>query len=397
MPGVRVVATPAPQVLGLSAEKVKEQAEVIVPEIIKVLTRPAAESKATSEKASVKRFVFDGTIEEINQHFLGQRWTDGLPVMPPTEEAVKRMLAGTDRDPDEVVGTVSPRNGRATIEVIAANAVMAGCRPEYMPVLIAAVEAVTEPEFNLSGVQSTSNSVSPLLIVNGPIRRQLNINSEMGLIGYGFQANNTIARALRLIMIAAGGSWPDDNAMCTLGKLPIFLFGEWEEASPWPPLHVELGHRAEESTVTAVHASAFHAIAAGTYPAERLIENIGQVMGEPGPLSREYWWGADLTLVLNPLHAEIMAAAGLSKEEVKKRLMERAKVPFSRLKSSHFTPGKIGDACPWINEVKDDTMIPLVDQPDQLTLVVASGRNWGHAAFFPAWGCYRSRVTKKIK
>ncbi len=399
MPGLRHVATPAPQVHGLKPEKIREQAQLIIDKLIDALTVPLTEEEKHQkmEAEKDKRIVCKGTLEEVNRYFLLHHWSDANPIIPPTEEAVKWMLGGTDRSPDEVVALIPPRDGGATVEVIAINAVMAGCRPEYMPVLIAAVEALTEEQFDLYGAQSTTNSVSPLVIVNGPIRDDININCDLGLLGYGWQANNAIGRALRLILITVGGSWSKINAMCTLGKLPIWVIGEYEEVSHWDPLHVELGYERDSSTVTVIHASAFHTIAAGTYPSEKLLTDIGHVMGEPGPLSRAYWWAIDLTLVLNPLHARIFAEDGYSKEDVKRALLEKASIPFSRFKSSHYYTKRITTACPWFAEATDDTMIPLLDSTEQLTIVVAGGGNWGHAIYFPAWGSYRSRVTKKIK
>ncbi len=395
---LRVVATPAVPILGLEKDKVREQANLVINAIVSALTAsPTSPEKPSEAKAAEARSITRTDIQDVNRYFLLRHWTDGAPVIPPTEEAVRWMLTGTDRAPDAVVALIPPRNGRATVEVIATNAVMAGCRPEYMPVLIAAVEAMSEPQFNLSGLQATTNSVAPFLILNGQVRRDLNVNCEMGLIGYGWQANNTIGRALRLLLIAAGGSWPRMNAMSTLGKLPICVIGEWEEVSPWQPLHVELGYDRNSSTVTVVHAAAFHTILAGVYPANRLLANFGNIMGVTGPLSRTCWWGVDLTFIMNPLNAATRASEGYSKEAVKVQLMKNARIPFSEYKHSHYIPGLLLDTIPWFAKATEDTMIPLLDKPEQLSIVVASGQNYGHSMFLPAWGPYRSRVTKEIR
>src|SRR3989338_5856393 len=142
--------------------------------------------------------------------------TDGLPVVPPTRERVTLMLAGTARNRAELVGEVSPNYGRATVEKVAVNAVMAGCRPEYLPVVLAAVEAVCDDAFDLHGVSATTNSPSPLVVVNGPIRLALDINCGAGVLGSGWRANATIGRALRLVCVNVGGATPGVVSMSTL-------------------------------------------------------------------------------------------------------------------------------------------------------------------------------------
>ena len=167
--------------------------------------------------------------------------TDGLPVVPPTETRVARMLAVTARPADEVIALVPPNYGAATLEKIAINAVMAGCKPDYLPVVVAGVQAMCAEQVSLHGVQGTTHTATPLFIVNGPVRQQLDINCATGVFGSGWRANATIGRALRLIMTNLGGARPgeiDKSAMGHPGKY-TFLIGEYEEASPWEPLHVE--------------------------------------------------------------------------------------------------------------------------------------------------------------
>ena len=194
-------------------------------------------------------------VEEVNRLFEARGWTDGLPVVPPTLTRVEAMCATTARAPSDVLGEVEPLRGEATVEKIAANAVMAGCRPEHFPVVLAAVEAVLDPAFNMRGVQTTDENVAPLLIVSGPLAARLGINAGFGALGPGWRANAAIGRAVRLVMLNLGGGWPGAVSLAGLGQPGRYTLCLAErEDSPWPPLHVELGYRPEQSTVTVLRA-----------------------------------------------------------------------------------------------------------------------------------------------
>ena len=178
-------------------------------------------------------------VAAVSREFAARGWSDGLPVIPPTESRVAAMLAGTSSDPLEVIGILPPRRGEATVHAIAVNAVMAGCVPEHMPVLIAAVGAIAHPEFNLSGVNATTHPVSLFLLVSGPIAADLGIHAGSGCFGPGFPANATLGRALRLIQLTVSGAWPgsgDRSTQATPAKL-AFCATENLEVSPWPPFH----------------------------------------------------------------------------------------------------------------------------------------------------------------
>src|SRR2546425_10912162 len=158
--------------------------------------------------SAVTIFDFPGTHEEIAPLYQERGWTDGLPIVPPTEAAVCEFLRWTDRDPREVLGVLPPRQGEATVERIAANAVMAGCRPEYLPVILAGIEALADPLFNLDAIQATTHPVAPLLVVNGPIAREIGLNAGYNAFGQGFRANVTLGRAVRLVPMKRGGGPP---------------------------------------------------------------------------------------------------------------------------------------------------------------------------------------------
>src|SRR4029453_11298925 len=188
-------------------------------------------------------FIFPGAYEDVDAHYQERGWTDGLPIVPPTERRVHEFLKQTPRDPREIVGVLPPRQGEATIEKIAVNAVMAGCRPEYFPVVVAAIEALADPLFNLDSVQATTHPVAPLVVVNGPIARELGINGGYNAYGQGFHANLTIGRAIRLLLMNVGGGLPGTGDRATQGSPAkiAYCVAENEEASPWEPLHVEHG------------------------------------------------------------------------------------------------------------------------------------------------------------
>ena len=190
-------------------------------------------------------FRLDGSYADINRHYQERGWTDGLPIVPPTEDDVGEFLRWVDRHPQDVVAVLPPRQGEATVERIAINAVMAGCRPEYLPVIITTIEALADPAFNLDSIQATTHPVAPLVIVNGPVARELGINAGYNAFGQGFRANLTIGRAVRLVLMNVGGGLPGTGDRSTQGSPAkiAYCVAENEAASPWEPLHVEAGFR----------------------------------------------------------------------------------------------------------------------------------------------------------
>jgi len=188
-----------------------------------------------------------GSLDDEFEFMYEQGFTDGLPVVPPTPERVVRMLSGTRRDPQDLVAVLPPNMGEATVEKVAINAVMAGCKPEYLPVVIAALEAMATDEFNVHGVMATTMGAAPVLVVNGPIRERIGMNMKMGALGQGNRANASIGRAVRLAVRNIGGARPGGTERSTMGNPMKFTmcFAEWEERSDWVPLHVERGFAAD--------------------------------------------------------------------------------------------------------------------------------------------------------
>ncbi|HEY4300777.1 MAG TPA: UGSC family (seleno)protein, partial [Candidatus Didemnitutus sp.] len=223
-------------------------------------------------------------IEELFAALYAKGMTDGLPVIPPTEERVARMMRGIELAPEREIAVLPPRGGRATVEKIAINAVMAGCLPEYLPVLVAAVRAMAQPQFNLIGIQTTTNPVAPLALINGPIRGRIGVHCGAGALGPGWRANATIGRALRLILINIGGAMPgeiDKSILGMPGKYSLCL-GELEESSPWEPFHVEQGHSAGTSTVTLLSVQGTQSCAASYLEPESILRMLSDTMATFG-------------------------------------------------------------------------------------------------------------------
>ncbi|MDE0299737.1 MAG: hypothetical protein OXN17_13975 [Candidatus Poribacteria bacterium] len=268
-----------------------------------------------------------------------KNWTDGLPVVPPTPERVSRMLAGTKRPPDEIIAQIPPKWGRATVERVAINAVMAGCKPEYMPVIIAAIEAMTDDAFSLHGVQVTTSLVSPLLIVNGPIRRELGINDSFNVFGQGWRSNATIGRAVRLVCTNIGGAFPGELDRATFGHSGKFTYciGEGEEVSPWDPLHVDRGFQSSDSTVTVFAGASPRVIDDhGSNTAEGILDTICLNLAVPGIADGE------IVIVMSPEHSKTVGDAGLTKREVQEYVHVHTKIDAAEDgKQSHHKPDEV--------------------------------------------------------
>jgi hypothetical protein len=258
------------------------------------------------------------------EYAYAQGWTDGLPIIPPTPEAVARFVAASERDADELIGLLPPRKGRATVEVIAVNAVMAGCRPEYMPVIIAALEGLTDPGFPLEFIQVTTNPMTPFLLINGPIRQRLDINSGTGCLGPGWRANATIGRAIRLILQNVGGALPGVYSKASFAS-PLrysYVCGENEEDNPWTPFHVDQGFDRLDSTVTVFKASNYCNISGGEGVGPD--EILRQIASNMPPM---YGGGDGALLLLGVNHARSLYEAGVSKGHIQERLWAQARLP----------------------------------------------------------------------
>ena len=248
-------------------------------------------------------------------------WSDGLPVVPPTEARVLRMLEGSTRDPSEVVAVVPPSLVECTVEKVAVNAVMAGCAPEHLPVVIAALEAVCTDEFNMHGVLATTMSVGPVLVVNGPVAERIGMNSGINSLGQGNRANSTIGRALQLVVRNVGGGHPGGVDRATFGSPAKvgFCFAEDEAGSPWTSLAESRGWRADQSTVTVFTGESPRILAdERSRTPESLTKHLGQAL--QSTVSPRMMLGMDAMLVLSPEHMARYADAGWSRDRFTEEL-----------------------------------------------------------------------------
>lgn len=368
MPGVRIVAETVP--CECSLEEVAEAGiDEALPRILEALTKPLAPAEASpqrKESATPGRVAFKGELEEFNRYFYKRGWGDGLPLLPPTEVAVREMLTGTDLPPEHVVGKIEPRYGKATVEKIAVNAVMAGALPVHMPILIAAVEAVTEPSAHLGAYGTSTGSWMPFWIINGPIRNEVHVNCGSGALSPGDVANAAIGRAMGLIIKNIGGARKAVEDMGVYGNPGKYscVIGEHEEGSPWEPLHVEQGLALDESAVTLF------------FPNNYL--QIWQYGSETRELLSTYTYnlppgrGGLTCLLMTPAHAAALAKDGWTKPMIRKFVYEYGRVPAYRHPSAHAGGG-------WTKR-SPETVAPhpmdavaIVPSPDFIKVLVAGG------------------------
>jgi hypothetical protein len=313
-------------------------------------------------------------ITQAYEHAYEQGWTDGLPIIPATPEAVQRFIAASGRPDDEVIGSIPPRKGRATVEALAVNAVMAGCRPEYMPVIVAALEGLTDQGFPLEFMQVTTNPMTPFLLINGPIRQQLDINSGTGCLGPGWRANATIGRAIRLILQNVGGALPGVYSKSSFAS-PLrysYMCGENEEENPWSPFHVDRGLARHDSTVTVFKASNYCNISGGEGVGPD--EILRQIASHMPPM---YGGGDGALLLLGVNHARSLYEAGLSKRNLQEKLWALARLPEGHFATDFAAmerhAGRGGDGMVWRTEGPEHIHIVVAGGPGPQDVYIAAG------------------------
>ena len=328
---------------------------------------------------------------EVNRLYRLRGWTDGLPVVPPTIGRVDEMIEAGALDRHAVLGEMEPLGGVATVEKVAANAVMSGCQPQHFPVVLAAVQAILDPEFNLRGVQTTDENVAPLLIVNGPAAQRLGVNSGWGALGPGWTANATIGRAVRLVMNNIGGGWPGAVSFAGLGQPARYSLCLAErEDTPWPPLHVELGYRPEQSTVTVMRAETVINVTGG-------LDELASVIGSAASLFGILHSGKP-TVILSPFTARRLAGEGLTRADMRRELYTRGRLPAETWRRSwiHATVRE-SDWPQWAHAAAPSGSIPAVGEADDFTLVVAGADlPIPQHVYCPSWGHPPCRVTREI-
>lgn len=329
------------------------------------------------------------SFDAANERLYAAGFTDGLPVIPPTRERIERMLG--ERDPQRKVATLAPMMAEATNEAIASCAVLAGCRPEHMPVLIAAVEAVAEPQFNLLGVQTTTGSAAVCLFVNGPIVKHLAINFDVNALGPGVRANAAIGRALVLVLRNVGGATPGELDMSTMGQPGkyTFCFAENEAASRWEPFHVSRGYTQEESTVTAIAVAGTMEVRDECSPSARsLLTTFSRSMLAAGSAgNRGLLTGNEPLILLAPDHARIIAN-DMTRKEAQAFVYQSAQLPVERLSPEMQAHLRKSD-------ISSSDMLRVSRSPEDILFVVVGGAG-NKSTYIPSWGGETRSVTKRI-
>jgi peroxiredoxin len=352
------------------------------------LRKPGCAAKSTYDAQTLTLLDAPYGHDELEEMF-ERGWTDGLPVIPPTRERVRAMLGA--RDPAESLGEVAPAMGEATLERVAACAVLAGCRPEYFPVVVAAAQAALEPAFNVGGQAVTTQPAGQLVIVNGPVRDAIGLNGSIGALGPGWRANMTIGRALRLLVSLTGGGFPGRLDRATLGqpgKVGLCL-AEDEETSPWEPLHVERGFDRERSVVTLIACDAPLSISDHR---SRTPEELARVLGWSAAATWSPNWWPLLTrsvFVICPEHADMFRSADWDKRRLREEMFAAVRRPAGEL--------RWGETTPVVEAAGDRESIAKWTSPDDIVLVVAGGEAGRFSAVFgPCLGMGDEIISKEV-
>jgi len=387
---------------GIPIEEITQKAKDVFPAILDaaIKWKPVAEMPPKKLTYPAETLMFKGMHEDINTLFFERGWSLGLPIMAPTPEKVSEMLKGTSRRPDQVLGQVPPRMGSLTVELVAAHAVMAGCKPEYMPVLIAAMEALISPEANWRGSATSTGSIGALVIVNGPIVKEIGLAYSQGAASRMHHANASIGYAIDLIAAVVGGSKPPSPKKTTLGSPADFvawIFGENEDALPkgWRPYHVDKGFKKDDSVVTVM----------GIWPPTNVVDlwsstpeelsnwfshAVSPLLSIGGPC-----WTSQMEqshiIGLGPEHAEIYAKAGWTKDQIRKAIWEKARIPFSSWAKGCPNQAAFREK---FNVVTPDTLVPITLTPEYLQIVIAGGKGQHSHYFAPFPGS--SPVSKIV-
>jgi hypothetical protein len=390
-PGIRILSEDIPCECSVT-DIIEAGVSAFMDDMIGALTRPLSQDEIEpkpKEAEKPPRIIFKGNLEEVNRFFYKRGWTDGLPVIPPTEEAVAEMLTGTDLTPDTILGKIEPRFGKATIEKIAVSAVMAGALPTYMPLLIAGVRAMLDPESGFEGWTVSTGSWVPFWVINGPIRHDLHVNSGSGVLSPGDIANAAIGRALQLIIKNVGGARKgieDMGVMGNSGKYTMVI-AENEEASPWEPFHVEQGFQKEDSTITLSSPNSFWQM----YPYGSDDKGILRALAyNISPHDGGLFW-----LVLNPAHAGFMGGKGWTKKGIIAFIYEHARAPLYQMHQYYgLAPGFPQPGENGLLMSPEDS-ISVFSSPDMIRILVAGGAG-NQMGIFTGASIHR-RITKKAE
>jgi hypothetical protein len=408
MPFLRHAVMEVDALTNLDQEDICNQADAVAPMVLSGLREVRAEERLPEKEEGKQEYTletFQGTDrlkawEEFNQYFLEKGWGDGFPLVAPTEEKVATMLAATSKDPGEVITILEPGYGVATVKIIAINAVMAGCQPKHLPVVLAAVKAMSDPQFRLRTVAMSTGPHAPMLVINGPIAKELNVNSGRGALGPGRQSwsNTVLGRAIRLVLMNVGHAYVGAMDLDTIGSPNKYsmCIAENEEASPWQPYHVELGYAKKDSTVTVFGVeSQLEIYDFKNHTPEGILTTYAGTIDGIGALCTREWLiprrRADNAVLICPDHAKAIAESGWEKEDVQAYLHKKTQIPV-RLYKNTIQTERIKQGCRWILEAPDDLLVPAMGAPDWFRVIVVGGAA-GKSSFTSGVG---RAITEKI-
>jgi len=402
-PDMSFVNIPHP-VAGISAQDLRAKADRLFPELLSAATswKPSNTTIPLQKSPYPAEVInFTGTVSDINNFFLSKGWALGVPIVPPTPERVVAMLKGTTRKPGEVLGQVLPRMGAVTVETVATHAVMAGCKPEYMPALIATIEAMLTPEANWGAINTTTGTVGWLIVFNGPVVKDIGIAWSSGASGKMHHANASIGYAVNLISAAVGGSTPPKSDKSSFGgpaDYVAWVLGENESKLPkdWEPLHVSRGFKKGDSVVTVY----------GAYPPVDLTDHWSMTAEDSfdafsslatpridsGGACRPEKAVNDYFVILGPEHAELAQKANMNKEQYRKAFWEKARQPISWYPKACVNMPKIEQF--YGIKATPGTLLPITDKPERINFMVGGGAGRHSLFFTPFWGT--NAASKKI-
>ena len=415
---MRLLEYPPPNIGVQRREDIYQSSLPLMDELAALLTHPAGGAVSDSEAAlererasHPRQIVFKGDLRQVNDYFRSRVWSDGLPIVPPTLADVDEFLRLTDRAPGEVIGLLAPTRLPATVWKVAVNGVMAGCRPEYLPVLLAITEAVADPRFGIEHLGSTAG-LTPLIILNGPIARELGFNSGQGLMRPQTQANITVSRFLRLLMVNVAGYRVGETDMATFGRNYYPVLAEAEDESPWPPLSVDRGFARGVNLVTVQSADSITHSFLTEGPAEShlrvMARELARELGGNLLVAMEHFGGRIAPVLgLTPLVAGILAKAGYSKHDVKRWLYERALIPakqfdeqLARVESGYDLRESVSRGrLPKRFALNDDPerLVPVLHEPEELQIVVCGSPNRNRSFIAGQFGKYGGDVSREIR
>lgn len=390
VPDVDYVVVPHP-FSGLSLDAIRAKADAAFPKILKGSTdwKPEVTELPPPEPPyPAERFKFKGTVEDINRMFFEKGWSLGIPIIPPTPGRVEKMLKGTSRSPDEVLWEVPPRNGVLTVELVATHAVMAGCKPEYMPLLIAVIEAMAVPDYNWRGATTTTGTVGPMVFVSGPVVKQLGIASSTGAGGPEYHPNVSIGYAINLIGDIIGGSrapYTDKSVLGSGSDIVSEVLGENEDILPvgWEPYRVDRGYKKSDSVVTVKNVYPLIDIHDGrSRTGKEFLTLLSAIIGTK--FDGKY----SIFLILGEDDTGLLARDGWTKASIKEFLLKNTTRPYSK-----YVPGVV-DVPKELQPAGPDTPIPVFRKPYDIQIFVSGGP--GTHSHYVFWG-HGEPVSKLVK